>query len=1238
MRKKKHLLMSLGMISVLGASMILSPFRQRDVKAQLNTDDAVKITSSWADEKHIFSSFDDNAALSVDASYGFKMHATDQTKTIIEKGTQAKKLPEIEMPDFLKKYTWFQTSQNTSGNIQIRKTNMEIYQCEADGSNGHWEKLDLVMTVTGIEKYKGEDGYVAIGSGINGCAYVGIEEMTLKSNFYKAGTTTPVTIKSNMTLKDIDTYQYIGIKADNIHGEYVSKDTKLSYKKSGSKSIYYADYAENYSSEDFTCVGFTFASDTFEYTFGRNLEKAPTKEEQYVGYGQNMVRFDPVDPKKEVIALDGTKTEHHTVADLTRSWEYEVSQTIAGEIPEAHYFDRFAFEDQIESCLKILDVKVYADGEDASSQFDISQAGNHVKAQLKNPKDPSFYKKNEYVLKIKVKMNIPEDATKEQLEQLRKVWKDHGHYNENETLITEKNTAKTIIGEKISSTNEVRVDIELPKEDENTPGLLVKKETKQYEYQAKDEITYHVSVQNKNKKANVAYFTIQDLSFADVQGMKLEDIKVEGIDPKDYTMQKQDNGFILKSKGDYALPSDQAIKITYTVKSGILTNGKVIDNEVSAWAAGIPEMKANRQIYINSPKNNVVKTAPVQLYKKGDHVTYQAVITNPNPGTFMRNIEIEDEIKAEGMKIVPGTMAVKVDGKNIASDCKITFDENGRSYKISTPICLKNGILPIMNSEIAKQTGQYENLRMTDKMEITYQAVIEEDGLEGQEVENEMNVPATKNSNGDVIREDKEIPSGGGTATEKIKIKAPKLQITKQSDKKIYSVGETGYYKLHITQGKEGMIAKNVTIVDEFEKEGMKISTIEVKMNDEDITKDCKIEAKDHQFIIETGKDIGENDIMTVTYQVLFEKRIEGAIKNTAVVKSDNTKEDQDDNTVVVKPPMLKIEKSSDHKSYKEGQSGTYKIRITQRNEGMTAHKVVVEDHFEKEGMEISQIRVKYNGKDITEQCEIIKDDDLRKFKILTGKDITDQDEILVVYQVNFKNMIIGDIKNIAESYSEDADKVRDDQIVVMEMVTPALMITKKVDKTTCQVGDICEYQVFVTQTIKDAIAKNVVIEDQLSRKGAKIVKNSIKVYAPNGSDITKQCKIVAGENRYTIETGKNLSYDESLKVIYQVKLKDRSLSGKKLRNTVMAKADLLKPVYAMREIKIKKVSKTSVLPTENKSKKTTANGYDNTSKNANAAKTPNTGDSMDMRWIIAAMTAFLGGIFVVHKKKKDRL
>lgn len=35
-------------------------------------------------------------------------------------------------------------------------------------------------------------------------------------------------------------------------------------------------------------------------------------------------------------------------------------------------------------------------------------------------------------------MNIPENASKEQLDQLRKIWKEHGHYNTKETMITEK--------------------------------------------------------------------------------------------------------------------------------------------------------------------------------------------------------------------------------------------------------------------------------------------------------------------------------------------------------------------------------------------------------------------------------------------------------------------------------------------------------------------------------------------------------------------------------------------------------------------------------------------------------------------------------------------------------------------------------------------------------------------------------------------------------------------------------
>ena len=71
---------------------------------------------------------------------------------------------------------------------------------------------------------------------------------------------------------------------------------------------------------------------------------------------------------------------------------------------------------------------------------------------------------------------------------------------------------------------------------------------------------------------------------------------------------------------------------------------------------------------------------------------------------------------------------------------------------------------------------------------------------------------------------------------------------------------------------------------------------------------------------------------------------------------------------------------------------------------------------------------------------------------------------------------------------------------------------------------------------------------------------------------------------KYVIETGKNLSYDESIKVSYQVKLKEASLSGKTLKNTATGKADFVKPVSAVRLVKIKKESKSTVT-TGNKSR-----------------------------------------------------
>ena len=782
MKKNKWKKIFCRMLAVV-MSILMMP---TSVFAQISVDDAKKINDDWyKPNQKEFSSFDSFKALTVKASYGFRLYKTKNSKFTVEEGKSCKYPTsynglDLNIQDFQKEYLWFKTSENSVDKIKVKVSNMQIYQCNDDGSNGHWVKVDMVRTVTGIEKYKGQDGYIALGENLTNTVYVGLKEIKTTSTFYKAGTNTKVSLKSNVTLKDIDSKQYIGVKTNKVDGQYVSSNTKLSYKEDNGTYIYYADYDDDYDSQDFTCAAFTFQGDSFEYTFGRNLAE-PTRRDQFVGSGQNMTRFKTVPPTKTVTDNNETQVTSNTVEHFGQDWTYNVEQVIPAGIPEAHRYSKFAFEDQIESCMKINSVKVVASKmestKDATSWFDIKTDGNKVTATLKDPKgNDSFYKYGIYTLKINVSLNIPENATEEQMTALREQWKQHGHYNETDNIVTETNKAKTNVDGDVKDTNQVTTKVEGPEKtvsdsdetnvkkntvrsladdwtysitqkiaknadekyasfafkdsieqcmkinsvkvkadngkdvtswfdvstvgnevkatlknpgsndefyknnsytmeinvkmdvpenateeqlkslrdrwkehghytedqkivkeyntayvevngqnvitnkpetevqlstnEKNEPGLAIKKSVNRYEHQVNDVVHYTVKVSNTNEKADTAYFIIKDTSLPDSMAFDFSSVKVSGIDEKDYTIEQSGNGWILKSKGDYALPYGKTITVEYDAKALVASNGTVVDNTAITTAAGIPEMKDPQQVYINSPKLQVIKKAP----------------------------------------------------------------------------------------------------------------------------------------------------------------------------------------------------------------------------------------------------------------------------------------------------------------------------------------------------------------------------------------------------------------------------------------------------------------------------------------------------------------------------------------------------------------------------------------------------------------------------------------------------
>ena len=126
-------------------------------------------------------------------------------------------------------------------------------------------------------------------------------------------------------------------------------------------------------------------------------------------------------------------------------------------------------------------------------------------------------KNNSYTMEINVKMDVPENATEEQLKSLRDRWKEHGHYTEDQKIVKEYNTAYVEVNGQNVITNKPETEVQLSTNEKNEPGLAIKKSVNRYEHQVNDVVHYMVKVSNTNEKADTAYFIIKDTSLPDFQ-------------------------------------------------------------------------------------------------------------------------------------------------------------------------------------------------------------------------------------------------------------------------------------------------------------------------------------------------------------------------------------------------------------------------------------------------------------------------------------------------------------------------------------------------------------------------------------------------------------------------------------------------------------------------------------------------------------------------------------------------
>ena len=290
----------------------------------------------------------------------------------------------------------------------------------------------------------------------------------------------------------------------------------------------------------------------------------------------------------------------------------------------------------------------------------------------------------------------------------------------------------------------------------------------------------------------------------------------------------------------------------------------------------------------------------------------------------------------------------------------------------------------------------------------------------------------------------------------RVQVIAPELAINKTSDKKEYTVGETGHYNVEVVQTKDDAVAKNIHVIDKLDKVGAEIQKDSIKVYDGEgklVTGDCTIKCDGQSYDIQSKVALAKGQTMKIKYDVLFKSSdLSGQkVLNSAKAQASNQKnpEDwvEDNNEVSLDKPKLAIKKSSNRVTFKPGETGKYTITVTNKSTTATAKNVVVKDNFNKDGVKIqkSSIKIENDGK-------VVKGTEIsckgNSFVIKTKQDLAPNADMVITYKAKFSKK--GTYKNTAVATSDNTDPVKAKNTVKVTKsgVSPKNVTPKNVIKT----------------------------------------------------------------------------------------------------------------------------------------------------------------------------------------------
>lgn len=659
-----------------------------------------------------------------------------------------------------------------------------------------------------------------------------------------------------------------------------------------------------------------------------------------------------------------------------------------------------------------------------------------------------------------------------------------------------------------------------------------------------------------------------------------------------WEMNREENGWHLHLSD---LPAGYPVEILFRCQAMEEMNGTEAVNTASVTAQNSPPAQDETRVYVNTAALSIRKEMINPWYQEGtsrlpdefhvgEEILYQVTLRNMQRGSIARNVVLEDLTLPQGVVLADMENPVTIEGLPASVMNPVPEDGTGslEHYRetVSVPVTYSLEYAAggyILHIDQLPCTQGDELNQYTQPLVITCHCVASQE-VDGWKIVNTARAYADN------------APEVSSSA--KVWINTPVLQVEKKADKESYGVGDTITYALEVTQGMRGCVARNVVIEDVIDTPGVKLQKNSIVLLDGEGRRiePALLDVQENSFRVETGRSLiqklpylywdaaqgglhemrGYNPAavvlepgMRIEYAVeVVDPSLAGTqVHNTAVVNCDEDAPVQAEAEIEIRGAVLEMEKETDKIEYKVGETGSFRLVVRQLRDGVTAKNVVLQDELDTPGVRIlpESLVLRLNGRECTPLSVEWGD---RGFHMATGLNLGFEDKLELWYDVSYEEPSLEGrtIINHAVASGENtppAGAEKQVQVGKTEEPAPVLEIRKTSDKTQYKPCETGHYQVEVTQTAKDAIARKVIIQDRLGSVHGQYVPGSLRMVKGDGTE-QKAERLEETETGYEIHTGIDLACGESLFLTYDVKFAKEIAGKEKVPNEARAAAENL--------------------------------------------------------------------------------